>query len=82
MAATTLDTLKFARTLRDKAKLSNEQAEGISEAFAEATSQQIVTKADLKEELAPVRTEMTLTRWMLGFMLAMQVAILMKLFFR
>lgn len=82
MAATTFDTLKFARTLRDKAKLSNEQAEGISEAFAEATSQQIVTKADLKEELAPVRTEMTLTRWMLGFMLAMQVAILMKLFFR
>ena len=41
------DTLKFAQTLRDKAKLSTEQAEGISQAFAEASSDQLATKDDV-----------------------------------
>ena len=41
------DTLKFAQTLRDKVKLSPEQAEGISQAFAEASGEQLATKADI-----------------------------------
>jgi hypothetical protein len=53
------DALKFAQTLRDKAKLSPEQAEGISQAFAEATSEQLVTKTDIaslatKADLTPL----------------------------
>ena len=48
MSAVTFDTLKFARALQDKAKLSAEQAEGVAEAFAEATGEQLATKSDLR----------------------------------
>ncbi len=53
------DTLKFARALQGKAKLSAEQAEGIAEAFADATGEQLATSADLislGEKLAAATT--------------------------
>ncbi len=74
------DTLKFARTLQNKAKLTPEQAEGVAEAFADATGEQIATKADLREEVAPLKAELLLIKWMMGFVLASQVAIFAKLF--
>ncbi len=46
------DTLKFVWTLRDKAKLSPEQAEGLADAMAEALQGARVTRADLRAELA------------------------------
>ena len=49
MSAVAFDTLKFAQTLRDKAHVPQDQAEGMAEAFAEATGQQIATKSDLTE---------------------------------
>lgn len=49
MSAVAFDTLKFAQTLRDKAHVPQDQAEGMAAAFAEATGQQIATKSDLKE---------------------------------
>lgn len=58
MSTVTFDTLKFAKTLREKAKMTPEQAEGISEAFADATDQQLATKTDI----ANLRTEMTSLR--------------------
>lgn len=51
MSVAAFDTLKFAQNLRDKAKLTPEQAEGISEAFADATSEQMVTKTYLDAKL-------------------------------
>ncbi len=48
MSAVTFDTFKFAQILRDKAKLTTEHAEGISEAFANATGEQLATKTDIK----------------------------------
>ena len=51
MSAVAIDTLKFAQALRDKAKLSPQQAEGISEAFAAATSEEMVTKTYLDMKL-------------------------------
>jgi hypothetical protein len=53
-----LDTLKFARALRDKAQLTSEQAEGFAQAFAEATGEQMATKSDLREELSALRAEL------------------------
>ena len=47
MSAVAFDTLKFAQTLRDKAKLTPEQAEGVSEAFAQASSEQLAAKSDI-----------------------------------
>jgi hypothetical protein len=74
------DTLKFAQTLRDKAHVPQDQAEGIAQAFADATGQQIATKSDLREEVAPIKAELLLVKWMMGFVLAFQVAITAKLF--
>lgn len=51
MSTVAFDTLKFAQTLRDKAKLTPEQAEGISEAFANATGEQLVTRDYLDAKL-------------------------------
>ena len=48
MTALAFDTLKFARSLRDKARLSNEQAEGFAEAIAEAMRDDLATKPDLQ----------------------------------
>jgi hypothetical protein len=69
MVAVAFDTLKFAQTLRDKAKLTPEQAEGISQAFADATGEQLATKADLsslatKADIAEVKAD--LMKWMFG----------------
>jgi len=51
MSMAAFDTLRFAQTLREKAKLTIEQAEGISEAFADATSEKMVTKSYLDTKL-------------------------------
>ncbi|CAA2158142.1 hypothetical protein MBRA_03481 [Methylobacterium brachiatum] len=64
MAGVAFDTLKFARTLRDKVKLSSEQAEGLADAMAEALQGDLVTKADLRAELAKTRAE--IVRWVAG----------------
>ena len=80
MSAVPFDTLKFAQALRDRAHVPQEQAEGIAQAFADATGEQIATKSDLREEIAPVKAEMLLVKWMMGFVLAFQLAIFVKLF--
>jgi hypothetical protein len=59
MVAVAFDTLKFA----------HEQAEGISQAFADATGEQLATKADLaslatKADISDVKAD--LMKWMFG----------------
>ncbi len=49
MSVAAFDTLKLARNLRDKAKLTPEQAEGFADAIAEAMQGDLATKADLRE---------------------------------
>ena len=63
MSAVAFDTLKFAQTLRDKAKFTPEQAEGLSEAFAQASADQLATRSDItdlrtdvKADIADLRT--------------------------
>jgi hypothetical protein len=75
MSTVSFDTLKFAQTLRDKAGVPQPQAEGMAEAFAEATGEQIATKADLKELELSLKGDMALLKWMLGFVLAFLVAL-------
>ena len=64
MTAVAGETLKFARPIRDKAKLSPEQAEGLADAMAEALQGDLVTKANLRAELAETRAE--IVRWVAG----------------
>ncbi len=49
MVAIPFDTLKLARSLRDKAKFDPEQAEGVADALAEAFQEEVATKTDLRE---------------------------------
>lgn len=48
MTAVTFETLKFARALRERAHLTAEQAEGLSEAYPEAVQGGLPTRADLQ----------------------------------
>ncbi|TNC11084.1 DUF1640 domain-containing protein [Methylobacterium terricola] len=57
MTAVVFDTLKLARTLRDKAKLSPDQAEGFAEAISEAVQGDLATKADVKASESALRAD-------------------------
>jgi hypothetical protein len=62
VTAVAFDTLKLARKLRDSAKMSQEQAEGIADALVEAMSgAELATKADIaavKADIAAVKAEL------------------------
>jgi hypothetical protein len=67
MTAVAFDTLKFAQNLRDKANFSPTQAEGISQAFSEAITGQLVARADIanlatKDDLAQTRDDLAAFR--------------------
>jgi len=66
------DTLKLARTLRDKAQFSLEQAEGVTEALSEAFQDRIATKDDL----AALEQRLTIK---IGGMLVVAVGVLTTL---
>ena len=48
MTAVAFDTLRFVRTLREKAKMSPEQAEGLADAVSEAIQNDLATKTDVE----------------------------------
>ena len=62
MTGVAFDTLRFARALRDKAKLPPEQAEGLADAIAEAFQGDLVTKSDLRIEVSGLRADLADTR--------------------
>jgi len=78
MSTVTFDTLKFVERL-EAGGFNHEQAKAAAEAFSLATSQELVTKHDLREEAAPIRAELMLLKWMVGFNLALTAGILMLL---
>jgi hypothetical protein len=82
----TFDSRKFARGLRDKADLTDELAEGIAEAFSEAADEHFATEedlaarsAELRGEVASLRAQFRILKWMSGVTLALLVAVLAKL---
>lgn len=81
MATVTFDTLKFVEKLKS-AGLPEEQAKAISEAFRDASGEaDLVTKKDLQIELAAVRADINLIKWMLGILLGGVMALVLKAFF-
>lgn len=65
MTAVAFDTLKFARALRDKAKLSPEQAEGFADAPVDVLDGNLATKGDIRDvqtELQGVRSDVEALR--------------------
>lgn len=67
-----IDTLKLARSLTERG-MDPRQAEAFADVLNEGLKNSAVTKADLGEGLAKLRTELVV--WMLGFDLALFGAI-------
>lgn len=86
MTTVTFDTLRFFERLKT-AGISEEQAlamaEAQKEAFSDALAGSFATKTDiarLEADLADIKAEQKIMRWMLGFLLAGMVALLIKTF--
>lgn len=56
----------------------NKMAEAFKEAQGEAD---LLTKKDLQLELAPLKADITLVKWMLGLVLGGILALILKAFF-
>jgi hypothetical protein len=90
MASTVFDTLKFAKRMKD-AGFNESQAEALSDAIREVQDSaiaELVTKKDLKElelrlenKFESMKGELSLLKWMIGFVLAGIVSLILKTFF-
>ena len=88
MATITFDTLKFVRKLQE-AGFEQRQAEGIAEAFKDASGEaELATKRDierLEDKIDRIDTrlggELTLVKWMMGLILGGVVALIMRAYF-
>ena len=84
MAATSFDTLKFARRLKDSGVddiQAEAQAVAIQEVFAEALETQLATKGDIQTVMTAINeleARITLVQWMLGIVIAAQVLPLLR----
>ncbi len=81
MAAIAFDTLKFVDKL-EAGGFTPQQAKAAAQAFSDANGEQLVTKTDLKDELAPIKADIvlvkadtTILKWMSSFTLAAVTAI-------
>lgn len=82
MAAVALDTLRVSKRLAE-ADFTVAQAEAVTSIVSEATDpvvHELVTRKDMQIELAPLRADSNLLKWMIGVNSAMSLAILLKLF--
>ena len=86
MTVVTFDTLKFFERLK-AAGVSEQQAlamaEAQKEAFSDALAGSFATKSDIaraEADLTDIKAEQKIMRWMLGFLLAGMVALLVKAF--
>lgn len=75
MATVTFDTLELMEKLKS-AGFPQDQAEAVVRAIS--TAKELVTKADLEQALAPIRTDLTLLKWMVGAVLAGIVSLILK----
>ena len=77
MSTITSDSLKLSNKLKT-AGFTADQAETVVRVIAEAQDD-LVTKKDLEIALASLKADVNLLKWMMGFVLAGIVAILLKL---
>lgn len=81
MGSITFDTHKFVRKLRESG-FDERQAEALTDAVQAAiVDSELLTKKDLQIELAPIRADINLMKWMLGALLALAIANFAKQFF-
>jgi hypothetical protein len=89
MASITFDKLKFVRKLQESG-FEEKQAEGIAEAFKDASGEaELATKRDIermegqvREMKAELNGKLTLVQWMLALVVAAEVMPLAAKFFQ
>jgi hypothetical protein len=88
MSTVTFDTLKFVKTL-EAAGMPAQQAEAVAAAVRDSSdSADLVTKKDLQielqklktDDLAPMKADILLLKWMMGVVMAGVIALVMKAF--
>lgn len=72
------DTFKLVDRLK-AAGFASEQPEAIVRIISEAQGD-LVTRKDLQIELAPVRTDSAVLKWMMGVLLAGVISLILKAF--
>jgi hypothetical protein len=77
MSTIPFDTLKLARDLRDKAHFTQEQAEGVTNALAEAFQDNVATKDDIRDLRSDIRDLEQRLIIRLGGMLVIAVGIIL-----
>ena len=79
MPTTAIDTLRYARRLRD-AGIPADQAEAMADAIGSELVEGLATKADLETAVTEIKGTLLLLKWMVGFVLAFVVAIAWRVF--
>ena len=79
MVTTAIDTLRYARRLKD-AGVPHDQAEAMADAIGSELVEQLATKVDLDKAVTRLDGSIRLLQCMLGFTLAFVVAIAFKVF--
>ena len=65
-----------------KCGFEDEKAKGIAVAYQDASADRgLVTKTDLQLELAPIKAELQIMKWMSGLIMGGVVALILKSFF-
>ncbi len=81
MATIAFDTHKIIRKLKDVG-FSEDQAEALTDALRSAIDNaDLVTRKDLQIELAPLKSDLAVVKWMLGLILGGIAALILKTFF-
>ncbi len=81
MTSVTFDTLKFVERLKASG-MPDTEAKAIAEAFRDAQSDaELVTKKDLQIELAPLKGDLLLLKWMMGLILGGVLALILRSLF-
>lgn len=81
MSTVTFDTLKFVKTL-EASGIEAKQAEAMANAYRDAAvDQELVTKQDLQIELAPIKAELQVMKWMNSLVLGGIIVLILKAFF-
>ena len=80
MIPVTFDTHKFVRKLQESG-FDEKQAEGLMDTMRAVTDEsELVTRKDLQIELAPLKADLNLLKWMMGALLAIASQTLLSSF--
>ena len=82
VTALAIDTLRMSKRLAE-AGFTDAQAEAVTSLVSEASDpavHELVTRKDLQIELAPLRSDIGLLKWMVGANTALVIGVLLKLF--